>query len=76
MESVKMLAMNATEPAETECAASMALVPKKDDSLRIHLYYSKLNTVNVWDSYRTRGCTDVSILSVRRPIFDFGPQEW
>lgn len=47
----KMLAWNVIEPARTELATSIVLVPDKDGSLQSRVFYWKFNALAKWDSY-------------------------
>lgn len=55
------MAMNITEPAQTEWTSPGVLAPKIYGSLRFRLDYKELNTVTILDSYSLPsmvGCTD------------------
>lgn len=47
----KMLVMNVIELSQTECAAFLVFVSKKDRTLRSWAYFGKLNIVIIWDCY-------------------------
>lgn len=47
-----MLAMEVTEPAQTELSARIAFVPKKEGLLRFFFDYGKLNSVTSRNSYQ------------------------
>ncbi len=57
----RITAQGVIEPAMSEWASPVVLVPKTDDTLRVCVYYRKLNTKTTRNSYPIRridDCTD------------------